>query len=182
MGIKVDTEYTIRRARERCRRDRSDDGRLAQRASCENPTWKRRGKKRVARDHVVAVVPLVGIPNGIRLDVPAVVVPVGVDGPHGQNVQRAICATALRILSGLYLVRDLKVHQRVAPILFLFWNGARKLSRLACLARFSPALVRGVAHKPWPTRQNILALDCIKGKNPLSRYRRSDKETEGSRD
>lgn len=94
-------------------------------------------------------------------------------------VHCAIRATAHRVLSGLYLIRDLKVRQRNAPILFLFLSISRARSRLAYLARFWRTSTRGAARKPWPTRQSNPRWSLyMKTKDP-PKLRHSGKESEG---
>jgi len=43
------------------------------------PDLKPRRKPTVSREHLIAIVPLIRVQNGVRIDVPAVVVPVHVD-------------------------------------------------------------------------------------------------------
>ncbi len=82
-----------------------------------------RRKKVVAAKHLVASIPIVQVADRIGVHVPTVVVPVHVDGP--EFVQRAVHATALRVLSGLYFICRLKARQHTAPILFFFEKLAR---------------------------------------------------------
>ena len=85
-----------------------------------------RGKMRVAGQELVAVIPPVRVVERIRLEVPAVVVPVAVDRP--QNALHAYAEPSIpplrvtipRILLELNLMRDLKVRKHSVPILIFF--------------------------------------------------------------
>ena len=100
---------------------------MEERGAYKNSRLERYGRKsRVAGENLIAVIPPVRVIERIRFEVPAVVVPVTVDRP-----QNALCAytapsitpvkaTIHRMLSGLNLMWDLKVHQRGVPILFFF--------------------------------------------------------------
>ena len=134
---------------------------MAQGIACKNSARRRR-KKRVAGDELVAVVPPVRVVDRVGLDVPAVVIPVGVHGPEHSRTLRHPClsfncldATTHRMFSGLNLIWDLKVLQRDVPILFLFWS-CRTLARVWRTSRDSGnTATRGAARKPWPTRKSI---------------------------
>ena len=76
----------------------------------------------VSGNELVALVPPVRIRHLVGVHVPAVIVPVPVDrAAHTTRfVPKAIRATARRILSGLYLIWDIKVHQLLAPNIVIF--------------------------------------------------------------
>ena len=71
-----------------------EDGRKA----CKQklPSHKPRRKSTVSREHLVAIVPPVRILDRVRVDVPAVVVPVHVDRAKHTSVivNKTICGTA----------------------------------------------------------------------------------------
>lgn len=72
----------------------------------------------MAREHLVASVPLVRILDRVGVHVPAIAVPVHVHRAQDQNIlaRKTVFITALRILAGLNSIRDIKVRQFFAPI------------------------------------------------------------------
>ncbi|MDP1625455.1 MAG: hypothetical protein Q8L64_06940 [bacterium] len=61
-----------------------------------------RRKITVSREHLVAIIPPVRVLDGVRIDVPAVVVPVHVDRSEHTSVivHGTICITARQIMTG----------------------------------------------------------------------------------
>ena len=66
------------------------------------PDLKPRRKPTVSREHLVAIIPPVRVLDGVRIDVPAVVVPVHVDRAKHTSVivHGTICITARQIMTG----------------------------------------------------------------------------------
>ena len=109
----------------------------------------------IAGEDLVASVPLVRILNRVRLDIPTIVVPV-----HIHSTQRLFCIenrlprTILRLSApGLYIIRDIKVHQFSIPILEIF----KKLSPTLALG-LPDATPRIRILKSWRNSRNRFAI------------------------
>ena len=65
------------------------------------PGHKPRRKPTVSREHMVAIVPPVRVLDGVRIDVPAIVVPVHVDRAKHTSVivHKIICITASQTMT-----------------------------------------------------------------------------------
>ena len=73
-------------------------------------------------------------------------------------------------ISELYLIWDIKVRQRIAPILFFFLKYAYQLLLKTCPQQFCNIHFRGAPQKPWLLRSAILKpiLQYFLQKNRLS--------------
>lgn len=67
---------------------------------------------------------------------------------QGTLVRHTISATTHRILSGLNLIRDVKILQRSAPILLLFWSIRSHTRTWRTVRDSGDTEARGATRKP----------------------------------